>query len=129
MLARDATRRTAARILLAQAAVTVLIAALFWIFGSRVQALSALVGGVIALIANAYMTVTVLRATTRSAAGALGKLVVGQLVKVLLTVGGLFIVARGGWAEWPPLLIAYAATLFVYWLVPVIETRPRRPKD
>jgi ATP synthase protein I len=129
MMARDAMRRTAARILMAQAAISILIAALFLIFGSRVQSLSALVGGMIALIANAYMTLTVLRTSTRNAAGALGRLVFGQMVKVMLTVGGLLIVAKGGWAEWPPLLIAYAAALFVYWLVPVIETRPRRPKD
>jgi F0F1-type ATP synthase assembly protein I len=129
MLARDpATRRLAARILGAQAATTIVIAAVCLAIAGRAQALSALAGGGIGLVANAYMLIAMMRTTT-SAAGALGKLVTGQLLKMMLTVGGLLIVARGGWASWPPLLCAYAATLFVYWLVPVFDTRARRPRS
>ncbi len=51
------------------------------------------------------------------------------MVKVVLTIVLLMIVARGQWANWPTLLIAYAATLVVYWFVPVFEHRARRPKD
>ncbi len=129
MIARDATRRTAARILVAQVVVTMLIAALYLIFGSRVQALSALVGGWIGLIANAFMMLMVLRAPSRDAASALGRLMLGQMVKVMVMVGGLFIVAKGGWANWPALLIAFAATMVMNWFVPVLDTRPRRPRD
>jgi len=129
-IARDPEiRRIAARILLAQAAMTMLIAMLCLVVWGRVHALSALAGGLIGLIANAYMTLTVLHAPVSSAAGALGRLVFGQMVKVVLTVGGLLLVVRGGWANWPALLSGYAATLFLYWLVPVIDTRKRRPKD
>jgi F0F1-type ATP synthase assembly protein I len=129
MLARDpATRRLAARILGAQAATTIVIAALCLVFAGRTQALSALAGGGIGLIANAYMLIAMMRTTT-SAAGALGSLAMGQLLKMMLTVGGLLIVARGGWASWPALLCAYAATLVVYWFVPVLSTRARRPRD
>ena len=53
----------------------------------------------------------------------------GQLVKVVVMVSGLFIVARGGWANWPALLIAFAATMMMNWFVPVFDTRPRRPRD
>jgi hypothetical protein len=41
----------------------------------------------------------------------------------------LLIVAQGGWANWPAMLGAYAATLVVYWFVPVLSTRARRPKS
>jgi F0F1-type ATP synthase assembly protein I len=129
MFARDpATRRLAARILTAQAATTIVIAALCLVFAGRTQALSALAGGGIGLTANAYMLIAMMRTTT-SAAGALGTLATGQLLKMMLTVGGLLIVARGGWASWPALLSAYAATVVVYWLVPVLSTRARRPRD
>jgi F0F1-type ATP synthase assembly protein I len=105
-----------------------LISVLYLVFGSRVQALSALAGGLIGLIANAYMTLTAMRSPT-SAGGAISRLMVGQLVKMVITVGGLFIVAKGGWANWPALLLAFFATLVTYWFVPVLMTRPRRPKD
>ena len=129
MIGRDASaRRIAARILLAQAATTIAIAVLCALAWGRIAALSALAGGATGLFANAIMTVLVLNAAS-NAAGALGRLVMGQAVKVMVTVGVLLIVARGGWANWPALLVAYAATLFVYWFVPVLMHRTRRVKD
>lgn len=128
IVARDAgTRRLAARILIAQAATTILISGLCWLFWGRIEALSALAGGGIGLIANAMMMLIVLRAHA-GAAGALGRLMLGQFAKVMVTVSLLFIVARGGWASWPALLAAFAATLFVYWFVPVLSHRTRRVK-
>ncbi|MFO7325809.1 MAG: ATP synthase subunit I [Pseudomonadota bacterium] len=129
MIARDAaTQRIAARILLTQAGTTIAIAALCALAWGRIAALSALAGGATGLFANAIMTLIVLRAAP-GAAGALGRLVMGQMVKVVFTVGALLAVARGGWAHWPSLLAAYAATLFVYWFVPVLMHRARRVKD
>ncbi len=129
MYVRDATtRRIAVRILIAQAVTTLAIAALCALAWGRIAALSALAGGATGLIANAIMTLFVLRAAP-GAAGALGSLVMGQAVKVMVTVGALFVVASGRWANWPALLAAYAATLFVYWLVPVLMHRMRRVKD
>lgn len=128
IIARDpATRRMAARILLAQAGMSILIAVLYWLFASRVQALSALIGGLTGLVANACMTLIALRPTGQPAV-ALGRLLVGQMMKVALTVAVLVIVARGQWANWPALLIAYGATLLVYWFVPAFDARARRPK-
>lgn len=129
MIARDAEiRRIAARILVAQAASTIVIAAVCFAFWGKLHGVSALVGGLIGLTANAWMTLMTLRAVP-SATGALGRLMFGQVVKVMLTVGLLLVVARGGWANWPALLIAYAATLVVFWFVPVLSTRARRAKD
>lgn len=129
IVARDAgTRRVAARILIAQAATTIVISALCWMLAGRIAALSALAGGATGLIANAMMMLVVLRAHA-GAASALGRLMFGQFLKVMLTVGLLLLVARGRWASWPALLAAYAATLLVYWFVPVLMHRPRRTKD
>lgn len=128
-LTRDAgTRRLAAKILLTQAGMTIVIAVACAAAWGRVTALSALVGGGTGLLANAAMTFIVLSASP-GAAGALGRLMFGQMLKVMITVGVLLVVARGGWASWPALLAAYAATLFVYWLVPVLTHRTRRAKD
>jgi F0F1-type ATP synthase assembly protein I len=128
MFARDpAIRRIAVRILAAQAATTIVIAALCLVFAGKTQALSALAGGGIGLVANACMSFSVLRSTA-SAAGALGRLMFAQLVKVGLTVGGMLIVAQGMWANWPALILAYAATLFVFWLMPMLDMRMRRAR-
>ena len=128
MIPRDAdTRRIAARILVAQAATTILIAVLCLLLGGRTQALSALAGGMIGLVANAFMTLTALRPTA-TAGGALGRLMFGQVVKVLLTVGLMLAVAQAGWANWPALIFAYMATLVVFWFVPVLSMRTRRAR-
>ena len=71
------------------------------------------------MIANAFMTVTALR-STRSPGGALGRLLFGQLLKVALTVALFVIVARDGRAHWPSLLVAYVATMMVFWVVPAM---------
>lgn len=129
MSARDGEiRRIAVRIVMAQAATTMLIAAVCALIWGRTHAMSALAGGLIGLIANVFMTLSALRPTA-SATGALGRLMFGQLLKVAVTVVGLVLVARGGWANWPALLIAYAATLVVFWFVPMWASRPRRVRE
>lgn len=118
ILTRDPDiRRIAARILLAQAAATLAIAAVSLGVWGTAHALSALAGGGIGLVANLYMTLTVLR-PARSAGGVLGRLLAGQFVKVMLTVALFVIAAKSGRAEWPPLLVAYLATLVAFWAVP-----------
>lgn len=116
ILSRDpATRRLAARILLAQAVSTaVLAAASLALWGGR-HGLSALAGGAIGLVAQLYMTLTVLR-PTRSAGGALTRLIVGQLVKVGLTAALFVLVGRTGKVAWMPLLAAYVAALMMVWV-------------
>jgi ATP synthase protein I len=118
ILTRDPEiRRIAARILLAQAAATLLISgACLGLWGSA-HALSALWGGGIGLIANMYMTLAALRPAA-SAGSVLSRLFVGQFVKVALTVALFVIAARSDQARWPPLLVAYIATLVAFWVVP-----------
>ena len=120
MLTSDpAIRRTAGRILLWQTgAVTAIAVVCYALFGGR-SGVSALIGGAIGVIANAFMTVTALR-STRSPGGALGRLLFGQFLKVALTVAFFVIVARDGRAHWPSLLVAYVATMVVFWIVPAM---------
>jgi F0F1-type ATP synthase assembly protein I len=119
ILTRDPdSRRVAARILLLQASVTIgLAAACYGALGRR-HAASLLAGGAIGLVANAVMTVFALR-ETRTAGGALVRLVVGQFVKVGLTVALFVIAARTGKVAWPPFLVGYVATLLAFWAAPL----------
>lgn len=129
IIARDAeTRRTAARILMAQAATTIVMAGLCALLWGRAQALSALAGGGTGLLANLFMTLSALRPAA-SPAGALGRVLLGQFMKVAVTVVLFVVAARTGKVVWPAMLAGYAATLLIFWIVPVLGTRPRRPKD
>lgn len=101
------------------------VCALLW---SRGHALSALAGGGTGLLANLFMTLSALRPAA-SPGGALGRVLLGQFMKVAVTVLLFVIAARTGKMVWPAMFGAYAATLFVFWLVPVLSTRTRRPKD
>ena len=119
------TRRLAGRILLGQAVVTLVGYALCAALAGRSAGMSALTGGLIGLIANLYMTLAALR-PARSAGFAFGRLLVGQFVKVLLTVGMFLAVAQRKDVVWPAVLAGYVATLVVFWAVPVLDT-PRLP--
>lgn len=120
-------RRMAARILLVQTGVTLCLALLCYAaYGPRHGA-SALAGGAIGVVANLYMSFAALRPSA-SAGGALARLFVGQFVKVALTIALFVIVARSGAAAWPPLILAYIATIVAFWTVPMLAARqPRRP--
>lgn len=118
-------RWLAGRILLWQAVVTVVLGALVATMAGRAGGISAVSGGLIGLIANLYMTVAVLR-PARSAKYAFGRLLAGQFVKVLLTVGMFLAVAQRKDVVWPAVFAGYAATLVVFWLVPALAA-PRPP--
>ena len=60
---------------------------------------------------------------------ALGRLYVGQFVKVLLTVAMFYAVARQAWVVWPALIGSYIATLVVFWLVPALGSRRLPPRS
>ncbi|MEY4761334.1 MAG: hypothetical protein RLZZ200_1190 [Pseudomonadota bacterium] len=122
ILTRDPdTRRLAARILLAQSAASIGLAALFGLVWGVRHGASALAGGGIGLIANLFMTLMSLR-EVRSAGGALGRLLIAQFAKVGLTVALFVIVARTGKVAWPPLLVGYVATLVAFVLVPLMSS-------
>lgn len=118
-------RRLAGRILLWQALVTVALAALVAAFAGKASGVSALTGGLIGFIANLYMTLAALR-PARTARSALGWLLAGQFVKVLLTVGMFLAVAQRKDVVWPAVFAGYVATLVVFWVLPVLAA-PRLP--
>jgi F0F1-type ATP synthase assembly protein I len=122
------TRRLAGRILLGQAAVTIILAALVAAGAGQKSGLSALSGGLIGLIANLYMTIAALR-PARSAGFAFGRLLVGQFVKVLLTVGMFLAVAQRKDVVWPAVIAGYVATLVVFWVVPVLAAPKLPPRS
>lgn len=118
-------RRLAGRILLWQALVSGALAALVAVMAGKASGVSALTGGLIGLIANLYMTLAALR-SARTAGFALGRLLAGQFVKVLLTVGMFLAVAQRKDVVWPAVFAGYVATLVVFWVVPVLAA-PRLP--
>lgn len=118
-------RRLAGRILLVQSTATVVVALLCFGLWGAPHGYSALAGGTIGVLANLYMTLAALR-TGGGPGQVLGRLALGQLVKIGLTVAMFVTVARTGKAVWPPLIAAYIATLVVFWAVPAM-TGPRVP--
>ena len=119
------TRRLAVRILLWQAAATIVLGAFVVLWAGPKSGVSVVTGGLIGLIANLYMTVAVLH-PARSAGFAFGRLLAGQFVKVLLTVGMFLAVAQREDVVWPAVFVGYVATLVVFWVVPVLAA-PRLP--
>jgi F0F1-type ATP synthase assembly protein I len=115
------TRRLAVRILLWQAAATIVLGVLVALWAGPKSGVSVVIG----LIANLYMTVAVLR-PARSAGFAFGRLLAGQFVKVLLTVGMFLAVAQRKDVVWPAVFAGYVATLGVFWVVPALAA-PRLP--
>jgi F0F1-type ATP synthase assembly protein I len=119
------TRRLAVRILVAQAVVTLGLAALVAAAVGGASGRSVLAGGAIGLIANLFMTLAALR-YTHSPGLALGRILIGQLGKVLLTVGMFLALAQRKDVSWPAALAGYVATLFVFWAASALSS-PRLP--
>lgn len=99
----------------------VLLAALFGVlFGARTAA-AAMFGAVIAVVPGFYMALHLLPSRpSRGARQQVRSLVLGQLGKVILTVG-LFVAAILYFKlDFGPLLITYVACLCCYWLALII---------
>ena len=119
------TRQLAGRILAGQLVCTLLLGMIFFLVSGNRSGLSALAGGLIGLIANLYMSFAALRPAP-NAAFAVGRIYVGQLVKVLLTVGMFYVLSQRKGVVWPSVLVVYIATLMLFWLVPVLSARRQR---
>lgn len=93
MMAREEERFTAsttstvARVLLLQLGSGVLLALLFWSIGGRISGFSALLGGLICLLPNAYLALRLtLPRSDRGASGLVRAAYIGELGKIVLTV-------------------------------------------
>jgi ATP synthase protein I len=116
--------RAALQIALWQAVATLAVAGIFLAVSGGQWALSALVGGGIAVATSLAMIGVMFRGTQETdPRGIMAKLYAGEAVKLALTVV-LFVAAikfmRPAIA---PLLIAYIATLPVYWLALLRKSR------
>jgi len=112
-----AARRLAFRVVLGQAAVTVIAALVGWLAAGRTAALSALLGGGIATVASFAMVAVAFRHSAPvSPARLLGTFFGGEALKLVVVVA-LF-VAVLHWLHPAPLalLVTYGATFVVYWL-------------
>ncbi|MGB8693936.1 MAG: ATP synthase subunit I [Steroidobacteraceae bacterium] len=111
--------------LLWQAAVGILLALICVAPWGRYAGVSALVGAGIGLVANYYMTRKALVAE-QTASAALRRLIVGQAVKVAVTIGLFMAASRLPHIVWPALLGTYLVTLTVFWLRPAIVRSTER---
>ena len=111
-------RPLASRILLVQTGAGAAVALVCLLVWGRYACISALAGAGTGVVANMYMTFKALQ-TARTPRRALGQLYLGQLVKVALTVALFMLAARLPHVSWPALLMAYLATLVVFWWVPL----------
>jgi ATP synthase protein I len=116
-------RPLASRILLVQTGAGAAVALVCLLVWGRYAWVSALAGAGTGVVANMYMTFKALQ-PARTPRRALGQLYLGQLVKVGLTVVLFMAAARIPHVSWPALLIAYLATLVVFWWVP-LASAPR----
>ncbi|MGH8179922.1 MAG: ATP synthase subunit I [Steroidobacteraceae bacterium] len=112
-----AARRLAYKVVLGQAAVTLIAALVAWLAAGRVAALSALLGGGIATAASFAMVAVAFRqAAAASPARLLGTFFGGEALKLVVVV--VLFVAVLRWLHPAPiaLLVTYGATFVVYWL-------------
>ena len=93
MMAREegrftaSTASTVARVLLLQMGSSVLLALLFWGIGGRISGFSALLGGLICLLPNAYLALRLtLPRSDRGASGLVRAAYIGEFGKIVLTV-------------------------------------------
>ena len=84
MLADD--RHIVPLTLLAQVGVTLGVSAVSWAWQGPVAGISAVLGGMTAVVPNAFLAARLLRSTALSASGMMRSAWVGEIGKVLLTV-------------------------------------------
>lgn len=116
-------RRLARRVLLLQTVMGLAVALVCLVFWGRNACTSALAGAFTGVIASLYMTLRALQ-PARTPQAALGRLYVGQLIKVVVSLA-LFVVAFRYLPHvvWLALFVAYLATLAVGWTLPTATLR------
>ena len=109
--------RFATRVLIGQFAITALLAGASLLVRGQRAASSALVGGVIGIVATGYMAFALMRPVANNTASRAARgFFIGWLVKVVMTVTLLVIAFRSKAVEPLFLLVGYAVTYLAYWL-------------
>lgn len=117
-----AGRRLAKRLLILQAAATVVFVVFFaWLYGAP-GAKTAFAGGVISLVPNTVFAVYAFRfGGARSASEVVRSFYAGEAVKMVLTMilfALAFITLSGPWL---PLFIVFSVVTFMHWLIPFLN--------
>ena len=114
-------RTLAYRVIVAQLALTGLIALLLWVFMGQVAAFSALVAGVICAVANWFFAWRVFRHWGAQAAKRfVAAFCLGEIVKLIM-LGVFFVLAVVFLRiEIKPFLISFIINLMIYWFAPFI---------
>ncbi len=111
----------AKKLLLIQLCVTMLIAILALIIGARTDAVSAITGGIVCVIPNAYFVRTLFKHHgARSARQIVNGFYKGEAMKLILSIALFALVFK--FLNINPLVffVAYIAAQMVYWFAPLI---------
>jgi len=117
-------RSLAHRVLLLQVGMGLAVALVCLVFWGRNAFISALAGAVAGVLANLYMTFRTLR-PARTAGSALGRLYLGQLIKIVVTIAMFFGALHTPHVSWQALLAAYIVTFVAFWWAPFAAARAR----
>jgi F0F1-type ATP synthase assembly protein I len=110
-------RRLAFGVVLGQAGVTLIVVLCAWGLAGRGAAASALAGGAIAWVTSRYAGRLAL-VQERSPGAALGRVLLGELVKVISTITLFVAATRVPHVSWAALLCGYTAGLVASWRQP-----------
>jgi F0F1-type ATP synthase assembly protein I len=119
--------RLAVQILLAQSLVTLTLALAAYGVVGLPAARSVFWGGAIGVLGNLYMSFSALR----PAAGpgkAFARLLLGQAVKLVITITGFFMLAQTPDTRWGAVVLGFVATLIVFWAVPMFGATGKATK-
>lgn len=112
-----AVRRQALGIVASQLGITLLVALASGYLGGSVAAWSALVGGGIGTLAGLYMALSCFRKRQETEPARIARrFYSGEFVKLSLTVVLFALVLVFGEPRFGPMLGAYVATFFAYWI-------------
>ncbi len=113
---RRQLRRTAWRLAMGQAALTVLVAVTAGWLGGRMSAWSALAGGGIGTVTGLYQALRMFSVSAAEEPDRFMRAVyVGEFMKIVATAALFVAVIRIMKPQFLPMMAAYAATFLVYW--------------
>jgi ATP synthase protein I len=111
-------RRSAYRVVLGQAVMTGVVAAVSYALGGPMHGVSALLGGGISTLASLAMAVLAFRGSVMAdGQRALGAFYGGEAVKLAIVIVSFVVVLKTMKVAPLPMLAAYMATFIVHWIV------------
>jgi ATP synthase protein I len=111
-------RRSAYRVVLGQAVMTGVVAAVSYALGGPMHGVSALLGGGISALASLAMAVLAFRGSVMAdGQRALGAFYGGEAVKLAIVIVSFVVVLKTMKVAPLPMLAAYMATFIVHWIV------------